>query len=405
MQAVELKKGVHWVGAIDWNGKDFHGYSQAQYGTTYNAFVIKDEKTTLIDTVKADYKGEFFCNLSQVVGDLENIDYIVANHLEPDHAGCLVEAVERIKPEKIFVSPMGKRSLETIYHAKDWPLEICKSGTSASIGSRTMQFVETRMLHWPDNMVTYIPEDKLLICSDAFGQNWATSERFADEVEPVLLERLLKEYFANIVQPYSPVVLKTLDAIEELKLDVDMLMPDHGLIWRGEGVKFVLDKYREYSMGAPKPKALIFYDTMWHSTENMASAIASGIKSEGIEVRIMHVKKHHHSAIMTELMDCGAVLAGSPTHNNGILPYMASTLTYMKGLRPQNKVGGAFGSFGWSGECVKILSDWLGQFCDVVMENPVKIKNVPEHTDYEECYTYGQSVAKALKEKIAAFKG
>jgi flavorubredoxin len=329
----------------------------------------------------------------------------VANHLEPDHSGCLVEAVERIKPEKIFVSPMGKRSLESIYHTTDWPLEICKSGTSASIGSRSLQFVETRMLHWPDNMVTYIPEEKMLICSDAFGQNWATSERFADEVEPVQLERLLKEYFANIVQPYSPVVLKTLDGIESLGLDIDMLAPDHGLIWRGEDVKFVLDKYREYSMGAPKPKALIFYDTMWHSTEAMADAIATGLKAEGIESRIMHVKKHHHSAIMTELMDCGAVVAGSPTHNNGILPYMASTLTYMKGLRPQNKVGAAFGSFGWSGECVNILSDWLGQFCAEVMENPIKVKNCPTHEHFEQLHNYGKEIAKALKARIEAFEG
>ncbi len=404
MQPVELKKGVHWVGAIDWNGKDFHGYSLARSGTTYNAFLIQDEKTTLIDTVKEDHKGEFFCNLSQVVGDLQNIDYIVANHLEPDHAGCLVEAVERIKPEKIFVSPMGQRSLETIYHAKDWPLEICKSGTSASIGSRSLQFVETRMLHWPDNMVTYIPEEKMLICSDAFGQNWATSQRFADEVDSSQLEKLLKEYFANIVQPYSPVVLKTLDALEKLGLDIDMLVPDHGLIWRGKGVKFALDKYREYSIGAPKPKALIFYDTMWHSTETMASAIATGLKAEGIESRIMHVKAYHHSEIMTELMDCGAVVAGSPTHNNGIMPYMGSTLTYMKGLRPLNKIGAAFGSFGWSGECVNILSDWLGLFCDEVMENPIKVKNRPTHENFEECHAYGQAIAKALKVKIAAFE-
>ncbi|NJB68167.1 flavorubredoxin [Desulfobaculum xiamenense] len=401
MRPVEIKKDVFWVGCIDWNGIDFHGYSVARFGTTYNAYLVKDEKITLFDTVKAEFRDEFLDILSQVV-NIEDIDYIVANHLEPDHGGLLAELVERAKPEKIFCSPMGQRAIEAHFHPQGWPIEAMKSGSSISLGKRTVQFVETRMLHWPDSMLSYIPEDKLLISNDAFGQNVAASERFADELERGFLKRRMMEYYANIVVPYSPVVEKTLDGVADLKLDIDMIAPDHGVIFRGtEDVNFALDTYREFAEQKPANRAVIVYDTMWHSTEKMAKAIADGLLDEGVSVRIMHLKSYHHSEVMTEVFQAGAVLVGSPTHNNGILPLVADMLTYMKGLRPQNKIGAAFGSFGWSGECVKTITEWL-ESMSFEMIDPVKTKHVPDRASLDECVELGRAVGKALKAKIGA---
>lgn len=405
MKAQELKKDIWWVGAVDWTSRDFHGYSLSPDGTTYNAFLVLDEKVTLFDTVKPNHSGEMLCNLAQVLGgDLTKVDYLVINHLEPDHAGAIVEIVERCKPEKIFVSPMGKGAMETLYHMQDknWPVQVVKTGDSVSIGKRTLHFLETRMLHWPDNMLTYIPEEKMAICSDAFGQNWATSERFADQVDKHKLKALLREYYANIVNPYSPQVLKTFEALGQTGWEIEYLFPDHGLLYRGQDVAFALSSYAEFARQEPQPRALLFYDTMWHATENMAHAIASGLVDSGIEVEIMHLKANHHSKVMTAVSRCGAVLVGSPTHNNGILPLVAGMLQYMKGLRPKNKVGGVFGSFGWSGESVKVLKEWMDGMGIPVVGDGVKVKHTPTHDDYKTCYEYGKQVAAELKAKIAA---
>ena len=404
MKPVEIKKDIFWVGAVDWDSRDFHGYSLSPRGTTYNAFLVRDEKTTLIDTVKSDFLGELLCGVAQACGGEAKIDYMVVNHLEPDHAGCLDEIVARLKPEKIFCSPMGEKALRSYYHnSKDWPIAVGPTAASISIGKRPVQFIETRMLHWPDNMISYIPEDKIAFCSDAFGQNWASTERFADEVDRNILKRLMADYYANIVLPYSPVVLKTLDALAGMNLDIDMLCPDHGLMWRGkDDVAFALNSYREFALQKPTKKAVIAFDTMWHSTEKMARAICDGLVSEGISVRVMGVKHNHHSAIMSEIFDAAAFIVGSPTHNNGILPLVADLLTYVKGLRPQNKIGAVFGSFGWSGECVKILGEQMQAIGVELVDPGVKVKNRPDHDTYSACYEMGKKIGQAINAKVSA---
>lgn len=257
------------------------------------------------------------------------------------------------------------------------------------------------MLHWPDNMATYVPEERLLISSDAFGQNWATSERFADEVNKHDLKHHLKEYYANIVLPFSPIAQKTLAAIEEMGLEIDMIVPDHGLMFRGEEwVKWVFDEYKSFIAQTPRKKAVVAFDTMWHSTERMAEAIAEGLVAEGIGVKVMFVKANHHSQVMTEVMDAAAVVVGSPTHNNGILPYMAALLTYMKGLKPQGKIGGVFGSFGWSGEAVKILTERLTDMKMELIEPGLKIQNAPTEAKFEDCFEYGRRIGQAINAKL-----
>lgn len=402
MQPLEIKKDIYWVGAVDYASRDFHGYSRSPMGTTYNNYVVLDEKKVLFDTVKHDFTSTMLCRLAKLVDPAE-IDYIVVNHVELDHAGALPELIRVCRPEAVFCSPMGQKAIESHFkECGEWPLKVVKTGDTISIGKRSIHFIETRMLHWPDSMFSYIPEDTLLICNDAFGQNIASSERFADQINRELLEHAIAEYFYNIVLPYSPQVLKVLSQVEELGLDIDMIAPDHGLIFRSrDDARFILDMYGRLAEQKPQPRALIVYDTMWHSTEKMAYAISEGLSSEGIQNRIMDLKHNHHSAVMTELARCGLVIVGSPTHNNGILPGVAGLLTYMKGLRPKNRIGGAFGSYGWSGECVKIISDWLQSMDMELPAGPCKTKYVPMHETLRECFEMGKTLAGELKAKCA----
>ncbi len=400
MQPLEIKKDIYWVGAVDYDNRDFHGYSISPSGSTYNAYVVKDEKTVLFDTVSAHMTKAMLCRLAHVT-PLEKVDYIVCNHLELDHAGALAEVVERCKPEKIFCSAMGLKSMAGYFDISKWPVQAVQNGEEISIGKRHIKFVETRMLHWPDSMVSYIPEDKLLISNDAFGQNIATSQRFGDEVPSEFVHRAVKEYFYNIVLPFAPQVLKAIELLGTL--EIDMIAPDHGLIHRGkDGVNFILDLYKTMAEQKPQKRAVVVYDTMWHSTEKMAYSIGSGLESVGVPVRIMSLKQNHHSGVMTELADCGAVVVGSPTHNNNVLPYIASMLTYMKGLRPQNRVAAAFGSYGWSGESPKIVHEWLASMKMDMVGEPLRQQWSTSHESLAACHALGKQVGEALIAKIGS---
>lgn len=401
MEPVEIKKDIFWVGIVDFDHRDFHGYSRCPDGTTCNAFLIKDQKNVLVDTVSPGNAGRLLCRLAKSLPP-EKVDYIICNHMELDHQGVLEEIVERCKPEKIFVSQMGLKSMAGYYAGRDWPVVAVKSGDVLDLGSRKIIFQETRMLHWPDSMVSYIPDAKLLLSNDIFGQNIASTQRYVDsyhdQAEFVLR---VKEYYYNIVLPYSPIVLKTLPIVESL--DIDMIAPDHGLIHRGaDAVKFIINMYREMAEQKPRQQAVIFYDTMWKSTERMAYSICNGLADNDVPCRIMSVKHNHHSAIMTQLADCGAVLAGSPTHNNGVLPLVDAMLCYMKGLKPQNRVAGAFGSCGWSGESPRYLQN---QFAAMNMElpaEPLKCFWAPSKEIFKACYQLGKTVADTLKARVQA---
>lgn len=399
MKPLAIKDDIYWVGAVDYSSRDFHGYSRSPQGTTYNCYLVKDEKNTLFDTVKAESLELMLQRVREVL-DPRDIDYIVVNHVELDHAGCLPALVELCKPEKIFCSPMGLKTMECYFDITGWPIEVKKTGDTLSLGKRTVHFLEARMLHWPDSMFSYLAEDKLLICNDAFGQNIACSERFADEIDREVLEHAMKEYYHNIVQPFAPQVLKVLGQVAELQLDIDMVAPDHGLIFRSrEDSAFALETYRRYASPVWKKRALITYDTMWHSTEKMAFAMGDGLYAAGVPYRILPIKANHHSSVMTELADCGAVLVGSPTHNNGILPGVANLLTYMKGLRPQKKMAMAFGSFGWSGEGARIVHEHLqGMSFETPLE-PLTCKYAPKADVLEQCFQAGKTLGEALAKR------
>jgi flavorubredoxin len=314
-----------------------------------------------------------------------------------DHTGSLPDMVELIKPEKIFCSSPCKKALIDHFHRDDWPYEEVSTGRTICTGRKTMQFLETRMLHWPDSMFTYIKEDNLLVSNDAFGQHWATGARFNDEVERGELLHHAAKYYANILLPYSNLVQKLLATVKDLKLTIDMIATDHGLIWRTNPGEIV-QAYDTWSLQRPCNKAVIIYDTMWESTEAMALAIADGLIGEGITTEVFNLKDNHRSKIMTEVLDASAVLVGSSTINNGMLPVVQDMLSYMKGLKPLNKITGAFGSYGWSGEAVDQIREWLEKMKWTFIEPALKVRYVPRPEALKECVELGKSVARTVKD-------
>jgi len=394
---IELKKGIHWVGAVDWDVRDFHGYSTYK-GTTYNAYLVLDDKVTLFDTVKKPFKGDLLHNIYKVL-EPSKIDYLVVNHVEPDHSGSLPEMMDVIKPEKLFCSARGKKALLDHYHREDWPYHVVGTGDEISIGKRTVQFIETRMLHWPDSMFSYLKEDAVLISSDAFGHHWATSGRFNDEVDRSELMAHCAKYYANILLPYSPLVQKLIQSVSQMGLKIDMIAPDHGVIWRDNPLQIV-EAYDTWSKQVPKSKALVVFDTMWKSTEIMAKAISDGLIESGITTILMNLASNHRSDIITELLDAKAVVIGSSTLNNGMLPRMADLLCYMKGLRPANKIGAAFGSYGWSGEAPRLITSILKEMKFKVIGEGLALQYVPNHDTLRKCVELGREVAKTIKEDL-----
>jgi flavorubredoxin len=392
MSPIEIAKDIYWLGVIDWNIRDFHGYSTYQ-GSTYNSFLVIDEKIALIDTVKKGFADELIASISQLV-DPTKIDYVISNHTEMDHSGGLQRIMHRIGDDKpLYCSKMGHKNLLK-HFPNTWNYQPVEDGGELRLGKKTLSFIETRMLHWPDSMFTYVKEDKILFSSDAFGQHYAGLERFDDQTGEAIMPHALK-YFANILLPYSSLILKLVDKITKMGLIVDMICPDHGIIWRKDPAK-IINKYVEWSLQKPKRKALVIYDTMWHSTEMMAEAIVEALGQEGVNARPMTLRSWHRSDIITEVVDAGAILVGSPTLNNGLFPTVSDFLTYMKGLHPINKVASAFGSYGWSGEAVKLINRELEEMKFNLIDPGLKIQYVPDNQDITACHELGKRIAEAL---------
>jgi flavorubredoxin len=391
MEKVELKKGIYWVGAIDWNIRDFHGYS-TPYGTTYNAYLILDEKNVLVDTVKAPFYLEMLGRISEII-DPSRIDVIVSNHVEMDHSGSLTQVVERIGNPTVITSERGQKGL-TKHYTKPMKFKTVKSGEAFSIGHRTLTFVEAPMLHWPDSMFTYIKEDQLLLPNDAFGQHVASCQRFEDEVGNEVMKHAAK-YYANILWPLAPLILKKVDEVMKMGIPIDMIAPSHGLIWRKNPSR-IIQAYVDWSQGKAGNKILVIYDTMWGSTEAIAKAILKGLVDEGVEARLLHLRSNHRSDIIEEMLEAKAILLGSPTLNNGMFPTMGDFLTYMRGLRPKGKVFGLFGSHGWGGGAIKEMRKALDQEKFEIWEKELSVQFVPDPEECKSAIQFGREFARKV---------
>ncbi len=396
MAAVKIADGIYSVGAVDWNMRDFHGYSTLK-GSTYNAFLIVDEKTALIDTVKKGLEDQLLDNISQVV-DPKKIDLVISNHTEMDHSGGLPKIMHLIGEDKpLYVSKMGFKN-HSMHFTRKWNYQVVENGQELSLGKRSVTFLETRMLHWPDSMFTYLKTDRILFSSDAFGQHYAGPEMFDDQIGNAIMPHA-KKYFANILMLYSEKVKKLLESVKEMGLEIEMICPDHGIIWR-KNPSAIIEAYALWSSHECRKKAVVAYDTMWHSTQTMAEKIADGLAGEGVEAVPMHLRSFDRSEVMSEVLDAKAVIVGSPTLNNNIFPTVADFLVYMKGLRPKNRIGAAFGSYGWSGESVKHVEQELEAMKFQLPEPGLKIQYVPDSAAKETCVEFGRRIGKAVCEAM-----
>jgi len=397
MKPVKLKENIWWVGGIDWDLRNFHGYL-TQRGSTYNAYLIIDEKITLIDNVKHYLYDEMIKRISEIV-DPARIEVVIQNHVEMDHSGGMQYLMDHIPNASIYTNANGIKGLR-LHYKRDWNFVEVKTGDSISIGKRTLSFVTTPMVHWPDNQVTYCPEEKILFSNDAFGQHIASSERFVTEYPYSIAMEEAKKYYANIVLPYSRQVQKVLD--QASGLEIEMICPSHGLIWT-EHIPQILQAYKNWAFSVSDQKlALIIYDTMWGSTLQMAYAIQDAFENMGIHTKMFNLQHNHISDIMTDVIDARYICLGSPTLNSSILPNVAAFIYYLKGLSPKDRIGLAFGSYGWGGQSIPILHNLLGdpKECGFRMLEPVKIQYIPDKQQLKEITTnLEKNISQIMEEK------
>lgn len=387
---MEIKKDVYWIGHIDWNVRDFHGY-ETDRGSTYNSYLIKDEKVAVIDAVKAPYASELLQNVAALVS-FDAVDYVVCNHAEPDHSGGIPALMKACLNAELVCNAKCKDILSKHYDTTGWNWHVVADGETLSLGSRTLAFMNTPMAHWPESMATYVPEEKLLFSMDGFGQHYATSGRFDDEVpfEDLMFEA--KTYYANIIMLYGSAIQKVL--AKAANHEIEMIAPSHGVIWRTHIDKIVA-AYDRWSRHVPSPKVLVFYDSMWKSTDMMAQAIVEGAMIDGVEVKMFDVKSTHITTLATESLDASAIAVGSPTLNKSLMPKVAEALTYLRGLSPEGKCGVAFGSYGWAKKGGQhAVQDYLEQMkVELIRETPIQSQYVPNAEILEECRNAGRELA------------
>jgi anaerobic nitric oxide reductase flavorubredoxin len=399
MKSVELKNGIYWVGAIDWSIRDFHGYETPR-GTTYNNYLILDEEITLVDTVKYDFADITIKNITAIV-DPSRIKHVVINHIENDHVTSLDKIMAFCPSAIIYITDKGRKGLERFFDLSKWNIKIVKTGDTLSIGKRTLLFIETPMLHWPDSMMTYVKEEKLLISQDGFGQHIASSCRFDDEYvtcqSVAELDDAITDYYANILMPFGHIIKTKIADILKLGIEIDMIAPDHGIIFRSNPNK-VLQMYLDMANAKADLSVSIIYDTMWHSTEQMTVPLMQGIMDEGVDCKVMKLRATPQSIAVKEFWKSRGLLIGTPTLNNIMFPSVANFLTYLRGLRPKNRIAGAFGSYGWGGGAVKEAYEVLKKIGLETVEPGMEVLYRPSGADESKCYDYGAAFAKKVKE-------
>ena len=377
-KAVEISEKIYWVGAVDWSMRNFHGYETGR-GTTYNAYLILDEKITLIDTVKIDFSDELIARISSII-DPAQIEVIISSHVEPDHSGALKKIAELAPKAEIYTTnPNGIKGLTARYGKLNY--KAVKAGDSVKIGARTLQFVPTPMLHWPDSMVTYCPEEKILFSNDAFGEHLATALRFDDENDLSTTFFEAQKYYANILMPFGKQAQNALKALGNL--EIRMIATGHGVIWR-KNIEKIVESYKKWSSGEVSERAVVVFDSMWHSTEILAQTITEAFAKRKIPAAYYDIKKNALSDIMTDVLTSKYLIVGSPTINNQMMPTIAGFLSYLKGLRPINHKGFAFGSYGWGGQSIAMVEEELKSAGVEIIFEKIRVMNVPTAAQLDE---------------------
>lgn len=389
-----IKANVTWVGKVDWELKRFHGNEYSTHrGSTYNSYLIREGKNVLIDTVWNPFAAEFVDKLKKEI-DLSKIDYVIANHAEIDHSGGLPELMCHIPDTPIYCTENGIKSLKGHYH-QDWNFRSVKTGDTLDIGNgKALVFVEMRMLHWPDSMATYMTGDNILFSNDAFGHHYATERLFNDLVDQDELMYECIKYYANILTPFSPLVLKKIQEVLSLNVPIDMIAPSHGIVWRDKPTQIV-EKYMAWADNYRENQITVLYDTMWNGTKIMAENIAKGIreKNKDVTIKLYNIAKSDKNDIITEIFKSKAILVGSPTIGKGISSGTAGILEEIEGLRFKGKKAAAFGCYGWSGEGVKKITEWLKKSGFDLMSDGIKCLWNPDQESIDRCVAFGNDVA------------
>ncbi len=388
-----IKNNVSWVGKIDWELRKFHGNEYSTHrGSTYNSYLVEEEKIALIDTVWAPFSEEFVEKLSSDI-DLKKIDYVIANHAEVDHSGSLPELMRHIPDTPIYCTSNGVKSLKGHFH-QDWNFNIVKTGDHLSLGQKDLIFVEAPMLHWPDSMFCYLTGDNILFSNDAFGQHYASEYMFNDLVDQSELKEECIKYYANILTPFSKLVDKKIKEVLSLNLPVDLICTSHGVIWRDNPAQ-IIEKYLEWANDYKENQITILYDTMWNGTRIMAENVASGIKTsdDKVNIKLYNISKSDKNDILTEIFKSKAIVVGSPTINRGILTSVAAIMEEIRGLSFRGKKAAAFGCYGWSGESVKIIARGLEAAEFEIVDEGLKVLWNPDDDSIEQCIDYGKKLA------------
>lgn len=390
----KIKNNVYWVGKIDWELRKFHGneYSTNR-GSTYNSYLIKEEKIVLIDTVWKPFSKEFVENLSKEV-DLNKIDYVITNHAEIDHSGALPELMEKIPETPIYCTANGVKSIRGHYH-KDWNFQVVKTGDTLDLGNgKQLIFVEMRMLHWPDSMACYLTKDNILFSNDAFGQHYANEFMYNDLVDQNELYAECIKYYANILTPFSAFVDKKIKEVLDLKIPIDIIATSHGVIWRDNPTQIV-EKYLTWANDYQENQITVLYDTMWDGTKRMAEAITKGIREidKKVNVKLYNIAKTDKNDLITEIFKSRIILVGSPTIGGGILSGVAEILEMIKGMRFKNKKAASFGCYGWSGESIKVIKEHLEKSGFSVINDGIRALWNPDDESLEKCVEFGREIA------------
>jgi len=395
MAAIKIYPDLYWVGAVDWAVKSFHGHTYTtERGTTYNAYVILDDKVTLVDTVYGPFSDELLKNIKELIGE-RKIEYIIANHVETDHSGAIPVVLKAYPGVKVFGTEKCREGLNRHYYYK-MDFQTVKTGDKLKLGKNTLTFIEAPMIHWPDSMFTYMVEDQILLPNDAFGQHYASSERFDDEVDHCGLMEEAAKYYANILWPLSSIILKKITDVQKMNIPIKMIAPSHGIIWRKDPMKIV-NAYVSWANNTTKDKIVVVYETMWGATEKMARKITEGLAAAGISVKLFDINTADRTEVIKEMLDAKGFIIGSSTHDNGMLPSIAGFLEFLKGLQPKNRVASAFGSYGWAGGAVKSVEGLLEEAGIETIKPGISVKYVPDENESKLCYEFGSNFAKNLR--------
>lgn len=393
---VEIAGNVYWVGAVDWDVRVFHGHHyHTTHGTSYNAYLVKGEKTALVDTVHAPFAAEMIERLQHVV-QFDTIDYVVVNHVETDHAGALPQIMALAPQAMIVCTRNGEKAIRAHHDTQNWRFQQVKTGDSLDLGGKTVSFVEATMLHWPDSMMTYIPELALLLSNDAFGQHLASSGRFDDEVDHAILIDEASKYYANILTPYDVLVEKKLKEVQNAGIELRTIAPSHGVIWRKAPAE-IINAYMKWATSPGERRVVVAYETMWGSTEQMARAVMEGVIEAGVEAKLILVPTSDRTELVRDIVESHGLALGCSTINMRVLPAMASVLEELRGLRPGGKLGFAFGSHGWGGGATKILEETLDDIKATRTHDAIKATYRPSAEDLAACKAAGRELAEAVK--------